>query len=64
MSLFQKLSNDLTTLEASTFFGGNREQDMANAIIVDASNNIYITGQTFSYNGTDSKGNPVTGFPV
>ncbi|WP_048189878.1 Ig-like domain-containing protein [Methanobacterium sp. SMA-27] len=58
-----KLSNDLTTLEASTFFGGNRA-DMANAIIVDASNNVYITGQTFSYNGTDSKNNPVTGFPV
>ena len=28
---------------------------VANGILVDASNNVYITGQTFSYNGTDRK---------
>lgn len=57
-----KLSNDLGTLESSTFFGGNRS-DSSNDIIVDASNNIYITGQSFSFNGTDPKGQSVTGFP-
>ena len=54
-----KLSNDLSNLKSSTFFGGNRS-DMSNAIIVDASNNIYITGQTFSFNDTVSK----TSYPV
>ena len=42
-----KLSNDLSNLEASTYLGGNL-LDRSNAIIVDASNNIYLTGQTFS----------------
>ena len=38
--------------------------DVANGILVDASNNVYITGQTFSYNGTDSAGQAVTSYPV
>ncbi len=54
MYLLSKLSNNLGLIKASTVFGGNRS-DMANGILVDASNNVYITGQTFSYNGTDSK---------
>jgi methionine-rich copper-binding protein CopC len=58
-----KLSNDLGTLESSTFYGGNRS-DISNGIIIDASNNVYITGQTFSYNGTDGKNNGVTSFPA
>ncbi|ADZ10481.1 hypothetical protein Metbo_2267 [Methanobacterium lacus] len=57
-----KLNNNLG-LNTSTFFGGNRS-DIAKGILIDASNNIYITGQTFSYNGTDPKGASVTGYPV
>ena len=41
-----KLDNDLN-LVSSTYLGGC-ELDRANAIIVDASNNVYVTGQTFS----------------
>ncbi len=51
---------DLTT---TAIIGGNRS-DVANGILIDASNNVYITGQTFSFNGTDPKGNSVTGYPV
>ena len=58
-----KLSNDLSNLEASTVYGGNRE-DIANAIMVDSSNNVYVAGETFSYNGTDDDGNSVTSYPV
>ena len=50
-------------LISSAIIGGSRA-DVANGILVDASNNVYITGQTFSYNGTDPKGIPVTGYPV
>jgi len=42
-----KFNNDLSILEASTYLGGC-ELDRANAIIVDASNNVYVTGETFS----------------
>ncbi|UCD94945.1 MAG: SBBP repeat-containing protein [Candidatus Zixiibacteriota bacterium] len=38
-----KLSNDLTTLEASTFLGGNAN-DWAYGITLDAGGNVYITG--------------------
>ena len=37
---------------------------MAKGILVDASNNVYITGQTFSLNRTDPSGNAVTSYPV
>jgi hypothetical protein len=42
-----KLSPNLDKLLASTYFGGSK-LDKAKAIIVDRSNNVYITGQTFS----------------
>ncbi|MTK64235.1 MAG: hypothetical protein F8N15_06900 [Methanobacterium sp.] len=57
-----KLTSNLG-LVRSAIIGGNRS-DVANGILVDASNNIYITGQTFSYNGTDPKGSPVTPYPI
>lgn len=42
-----KLDNNLG-LVASSVFGGN-QSDMSNGIAIDASNNIYITGSTYSY---------------
>jgi len=57
-----KLTSNLAFVR-SAIIGGNRA-DIANGILVDASNNIYITGQTFSYNGTDPKGATVTSYPV
>jgi hypothetical protein len=42
-----KLSSNLNLLLSSTYLGGC-ELDRANSIIVDASNDVYLTGQTFS----------------
>lgn len=58
-----KLSCNDLTLESSAILGGNRG-DVANGILVDASNNVYITGQTFSYKGIDPSGIAVTSYPV
>lgn len=57
-----KLTSNLGLIR-SAIIGGNRA-DVANAILVDASNNVYITGQTFSFNGTDPKNVPVTSYPI
>lgn len=57
-----KLNSTNLILENSTVYGGNRE-DLANAIMVDSSNNVYVTGETFSFNGTDPDGNSVTSYP-
>lgn len=58
-----KLASSNLAYETSTFYGGNRS-DIAYGILVDASNNVYVTGQTFSFNGTDPAGINVTGYPV
>lgn len=42
-----KFNSDLSELQASTYLGGTKS-DYANAIIIDADNNIYITGHTKS----------------
>jgi hypothetical protein len=57
-----KLNSNLGFVR-SAILGGNRA-DVANGILVDASNNVYITGQTFSFNGTDPDGATVTSYPV
>lgn len=49
-----KFSSDLTTLLASTFFGGTKEE-YANSLIIDKNGNIFIAGST------GSKDLPVTG---
>ncbi len=42
-----KISNDLSTLSASTYIGGSELDNLGN-IVLDNSNNIYMTGQTMS----------------
>jgi hypothetical protein len=42
-----KLNNNLTTLLASTFLGGNYV-DVANSMVLDSSGNVYLTGKTQS----------------
>jgi hypothetical protein len=42
-----KFNNNLNTLLASTYIGGSYS-DYANAIAIDSSNNVFITGDTYS----------------
>jgi methionine-rich copper-binding protein CopC len=57
-----KLDSNLEFIR-SAIIGGNRT-DVANGILVDASSNVYITGQTFSYNGMDPDQVLSTSYPV
>lgn len=43
-AFISRLSNDLTTLQASTFFGDASGAESVNAIAVDALGSIYVTG--------------------
>ena len=43
-----KLSNNLGTLTASTYLGGNRASEQCNAIALDSNGNIFVTGWTGS----------------
>ncbi len=44
-----KFDNNLTTLAASTFFGGN-EDDRCQALVVHQNGDVYVTGKTLSPN--------------
>lgn len=46
-SVIARFSSDLSTLEAATFIGGT-QSDQINAMAIDGSDNIYITGITSS----------------
>jgi hypothetical protein len=52
---FVAMFNSTGTLAWSTYFGGN-ESDKANAIAIDKSNNLYVTGSTDSTNFPVTKG--------
>ena len=52
-----KFNNTLTTLSASTFLGGSGSDEYGLGIVVDPSNNIFVTGRTDDA-GTDL---PTTG---
>ncbi|UCE18935.1 MAG: SBBP repeat-containing protein [Gemmatimonadota bacterium] len=41
--------NDLTTLRAATFLGGS-DQDNCRSMVLDESGNVYVTGNTLSFN--------------
>ncbi|QQR65988.1 MAG: SBBP repeat-containing protein [Candidatus Brocadia sp.] len=43
-----KLSNNLGTLTASTYLGGNRASEQCNAIALDSNGNVFVTGWTGS----------------
>jgi uncharacterized protein (TIGR03437 family) len=57
---FSKLNPDGSTLVYSTFLGGN-QVDGINAVTVDASNNVFVTGATSSPNFPKSNGAYQTG---
>lgn len=44
-----RLDRDLTTLQVSTFIGGNKE-DLAQGIVINEKGNVYISGETSSFN--------------